>query len=106
MSPSLEGIKLFMKVVLDAEPWKSDPSLLPLPWQDKEDYFLQKDARHHLRVGVMWDDRVVKPVAPVTRALREVVEKLKGLEAFTVTEWHPFHHDQGMKILVRALKFS
>lgn len=100
MSSTLDGIKLFMKTVLGSEPWKRDLSLHPLPWRDAEPYFLQPDGRHHINVGVIWDDGVVKPVAPITRALREVVNKLKALDGFTVTEWHPYQHDRGMKILV------
>ena len=104
MSPWLDGINLFMKVVLDSEPWKSDASLYPLPWRDTSAYFIRSGGRPQLNIGVMWDDQIVKPVAPVNRALREVVDKLKTLDGFKVTEWSPYQHERGMKILVWSIK--
>ena len=100
MSPWLEGINLFMKVVLSAEPWKSEPNLHQIPWRYDEPYFIHS-GKPHLKIGVMWDDLVVRPAAPVKRALKELVEKLKTLEGFTVTEWRPYQHERGIKILVR-----
>lgn len=34
LSTSLEGIKIFMKTLIDQKPWLYEPSLIPLPWQD------------------------------------------------------------------------
>lgn len=62
--------------------------------------FTFRDGQRQLNVGVMWDDLVVKPVAPVARALEEVVDKLRSLEGFTVSQWIPYQHDRAMKILV------
>ena len=104
MSPTLEGLNLFMKVVLDSEPWKCDLSLHQLPWRDTEAYFVE-NGRRQLNVGILWDDKVVKPTPPVFRALKEVVERLKGLEGFAVTAWEPYQHERGTKILVRNLEF-
>ncbi|KAF2201094.1 amidase signature enzyme [Delitschia confertaspora ATCC 74209] len=56
LSTSLEGIKLFMKTLIDAKPWIREPSLLP----------------KKLKVAVMWDDGVVRPHPPVLRALEMV----------------------------------
>ena len=100
MSPTLEGLNLFMRVVLDSEPWKFDLSLHQLPWRDTETYFVQ-NGRRHLNVGVLWDDKVVKPTAPIVRAMKQVVEKLQTLEGFAITDWEPYQHERGMRILVR-----
>ena len=98
--PSFEGLNLFMKLILDTEPWKKDLSLYPLPWRDTKSYFLRENGQHQINIGVMWDDGVVKPSAPVTRALKELVNKLEALPGFKVTTWNPYHHERGMKILV------
>jgi amidase len=34
LSTSLEGIKIFMKTLIDQKPWLYEPSLVPMPWQD------------------------------------------------------------------------
>jgi amidase len=34
LSTSLEGIKIFMKTLIDQKPWLYEPSLVPVPWQD------------------------------------------------------------------------
>jgi amidase len=94
MTPSRNGIAIFMKSILDTRPWEKDPSLLPIPWRELE----YRSPR--LNIGVMWDDGVVKPSAAMTRALREVVEKLEGNPRFRVFRWEPFKHEEGMKILV------
>lgn len=93
MSPSRHGISAFMEAVLGTCPWQKDPTVLPIPWRSVE---LPKT----LNIGVMWDDGVVKPSQAMTRALHEVVAKLKENPRFTVTEWKPFKHDEAIKILV------
>lgn len=52
LSTSLEGVKLFMKTVLDGKPWLNEPSLVPIPWRDQESY-LSKVSGKKLKVGVM-----------------------------------------------------
>ena len=94
MSPSLEGIDLFMKVALDAKPWVNDPSLHQKPW------ITGQTPTDKLTIGVMWDDGVVKPSPPVTRALVEVVEKLKQVPGVKIVEWKPYNHGNAMDILV------
>ncbi|CAF1329058.1 unnamed protein product, partial [Rotaria sordida] len=66
-----EDINLFMKTVLDTEPWLRDPSLVPIPWRS-----ISLNSKN-LTIAVMWDDGVVHPHPPVIRALRETVEHLK-----------------------------
>lgn len=36
LSTSICGIKLFMKTVIDSEPWLIEPSLVPIPWQHRQ----------------------------------------------------------------------
>jgi amidase len=98
LSTSLEGIKLFIKTLVDAKPWYKEPSLLPFPWK-VEDAFQGKK----LKIAVLWDDGVVKPHPPVTRALKEVVEKLKLTGEVEVVDWKPYRHDIAWEIIVSSL---
>lgn len=34
LSTSLEGVKIFMRSLIDQKPWLYDPMLLPMPWRD------------------------------------------------------------------------
>ncbi|EFR01577.1 acetamidase [Nannizzia gypsea CBS 118893] len=98
LCPTFEGIDLMMKVILDAEPWRKDPSLHQVRWREQPQCITPKGEKK-FRVGVMWDDGIVKPLPPVTRALHEVVAKLKLVPGVEVVEWKPFHHDEAMEIL-------
>ena len=98
LSTSLEGVKLFMKTVIGGKPWLKEPSLVPIPWRDQESYF-GNPSKKKLRVGVMWDDGVVKPHPPVVRALQEVVDKLKDMQSVEIVEWKPYKHDEAWNII-------
>jgi len=94
LSTSLEGIKLFMKTVVDAKPWLVEPAIIPMAWN-----FQPISASQPLKIGVMWNDKVVTPHPPITRALHEVVEKLKTIPNIQVTEWKPYLHDEAWAII-------
>lgn len=98
LSTSLDGCKVFMKVLIDAKPWFKEPSLLPFPWRE-ENFFPSKK----IKVAILWDDGVVKPHPPVTRALKQVVDKLKTNENIEVVEWKPYKHDLAWEIIVRVM---
>jgi len=100
LSTSLEGCKLFIKTIIDANPWYKEPTLLPFPWKEEE-FFKGKK----LKVGVLWDDGVVKPHPPITRALKQVVDKLKGKPNIEIVEWKPYKHDLAWE-LIANLYFS
>ncbi|KAI9754384.1 MAG: hypothetical protein M4579_004722 [Chaenotheca gracillima] len=99
LSTSLAGIKLFMKVLLDAKPWVTEPSLVPLPWRDDVSHLRRGPEGVKLRVGVMWNDGVVKPHPPVIRALKEVAEKLRRVAGVEVVDWQPYKHDLAWEII-------
>ena len=105
LSTSLEGIKMFMKTVLTAQPWVSDPTLVPIPWRD-EQLFSKRDSRTALRIAVLWDDGVVKPHPPVTRALRQVVDGLNGTAGIQVVDWKPYKHDLAWELIVSFVASS
>ncbi|EHL00830.1 putative amidase [Glarea lozoyensis 74030] len=94
LSTSLEGLKIFTKTLIDAKPWLREPGLLPFPWKE-EDFFNGRK----IKVAVIWDDGVVKPQPPVTRALKEVVDKLASSDKFEVVDWKPYQHDRAWEII-------
>jgi Asp-tRNA(Asn)/Glu-tRNA(Gln) amidotransferase A subunit family amidase len=97
LSTSLEGCKLFIKTIIDAKPWYTEPAILPFPWKE-EDAFKGK----RLKIAVLWDDGVVKPHPPVTRALKQVVDKLKEKINVEVIEWKPYRHDLAWELIVHT----
>ena len=95
LSSSLAGIKLFMKTIIDAKPWLSEPALIPLPW----DSSIQISPHQPLKIGVLWDDNIVRPHPPITRALQSVVSKLKTIPNVSIVDWKPYLHDEAWAII-------
>lgn len=98
ISPTLGGVEIFMKTVIESKPWLTDSMMLPIPWRDQESH-IHRDGKK-LTVGVMWTDDVVTPAPAVTRALREVVERLKVVEGVEIIEWKAFQQKEALEILV------
>ncbi|KAK8081014.1 hypothetical protein PG997_008832 [Apiospora hydei] len=94
LSTSLEGIKLFMKTVIDGKPWLRSPDLVAMDWRDTAGMFGEK-----LKVGVIWDDGVVKPHPPINRALHKVIGKLQKSQKFEVVDWIPKDHGRAWSII-------
>lgn len=95
LSTSLEGCKIFIKAIIDAKPWYKEPTLLPFPWKEVDAFKGKK-----MKVAVLWDDGVVKPHPPVTRAMKQVVDKLKVKGNVEIVEWKPYKHDLAWDIIV------
>jgi Asp-tRNA(Asn)/Glu-tRNA(Gln) amidotransferase A subunit family amidase len=105
LSTSLEGVKIFTKTLIDAQPWLYQPALLPIPWRINQDWLPKsKDGTTKLKIAVLWDDGVVKPHPPVTRALTEMCEKLKSVPGVELIDWKPFKHDLAWEIIVSCLR--
>ena len=92
MARTLEDITLFSKSIVDSEPWKVDAKVLPIPWRPVE-------RKKKLKLAVLWNDGLVVPTPPVTRALRETVDKLKNA-GHEIIEWDPVLHPQLLQTLV------
>ena len=92
MAQDRDTLELFMKVVLEAEPWRLDPSLTVKPWTP---YHSTKP----LKVAVQWWDGVVMPHPPMIRALKEVSEACKAA-GMKVVEWDSemLNHRKGWDI--------
>ncbi|KAF4635511.1 hypothetical protein G7Y89_g2581 [Cudoniella acicularis] len=93
LSTSLEGIKLFIKTIIASKPWLEEPALAPLPW-NWPSYNTSK-----LKIAVMWHDKVVTPHPPVTRALQQVVSRLKTIPNIEIVDWKPYLHDEAWAII-------
>jgi len=103
-----------MRAILEREPWVQDPACVRMPWRSAEDVRRAMAAASSkqgrpIRIGVIEDDGVVRPVAPVRRALEEVKAKLKAADGETRFELKPV--DVGQRHaeawdLIRSLYFT
>ncbi|KAJ5400918.1 hypothetical protein N7465_011407 [Penicillium sp. CMV-2018d] len=99
ISPTFGGVELFMKTIIESKPWINDSMMLPIPWRDQDDHIHLDNKK--LTVGVMWTDDVVTPAPAVTRALKEVVERLKLVDTIEVIEWKAYQQKEALEILTR-----
>lgn len=95
LARTLEDIILEAKTVVDAQPWLHDSRMVPLPWRE-----VTLPAK--LKIAVLYDDGIVLPTPPVTRALKAVVEKLQAApEQYEIVQWDPKDQREGLKLLGR-----
>ncbi|KAF2719156.1 amidase [Polychaeton citri CBS 116435] len=103
ISTSLGGIKLFMKSLIDQQPWLHEAALLPFPWKETSSSgtLLRQgqDGRRKLRVGVLTDDGIVKPHPPVLRGLKTLVDKLKVHPDVELVDFPPLRHEHAWSII-------
>ncbi|KAF2715366.1 amidase [Pleomassaria siparia CBS 279.74] len=94
LSTSLSGLKIFMKTIINTQPWLNEPALIPIPWCDD----IQLPSDRPLRIGVIWHDGVVRPHPPITRAMKLVASRMKdsGIE---IIDFTPHLHDEAWAIL-------
>ncbi|MDI1486740.1 MAG: hypothetical protein OHK93_006001 [Ramalina farinacea] len=98
LSTSIEGVKIFMKTVIDSKPWIEDPTLVPLPWRTGE--FSQRvNGSRRLKIGVMESDGIVTPHPPIQRAMRAIVSQLKKIEDIEILDWKPYRHDLASELI-------
>ena len=95
MSTSLEGIKIFMQVVIDSQPWLLEPALIPIQWNSS----FQIRPDQPLKIGIMWHDNVVTPHPPITRAMKELVSHLHKVPNIEIVDWNPYLHDEAWAII-------
>jgi amidase len=80
MSHSPESLELFVRAVIDSQPWLYDPKCHPLPWREHEFQNVTSSSsdKKKLRIGVMSWDGCVLPQPPIRRATNEVAKKLEA----------------------------
>ncbi|EXJ93382.1 hypothetical protein A1O1_01774 [Capronia coronata CBS 617.96] len=91
LAQSRETINLFMKTILDNEPWRHDAGLTVKPWTPET-------ITAPLKVAIEWHDGVVKPHPPVIRALQMVADACKAA-GMDVVDWEPYKHDKAWDIV-------
>lgn len=85
MARCIEDLELFCSAALANQPWDYEPSLIEILWRTN----VQISPR--LRIGVVWNDGVVQPHPPITRALKDAVAALQA-QGHTVVEWNTGLH--------------
>ncbi|RAH71982.1 amidase [Aspergillus aculeatinus CBS 121060] len=90
-SQSVADLELFQQAVLDQQPWEIETSIPPVPWR-------RVQPTKDIAVGIMWDDGIVHPHPPVTRALRHAKSKLESA-GIKVVDWEPYKHGHGWDII-------
>ncbi|KAJ6009958.1 hypothetical protein N7522_004974 [Penicillium canescens] len=88
MATSLATTEYFMESLLKSDPWNVDPGAIPIPWRKE---LAAPPTNRKLRLGVVFDDGVVKPQPPVARAMRETVDALRAA-GHEVIEWDTTLH--------------
>lgn len=69
MARSTKSLQLFVKAVVDAQPWRFDPKCPPIPWREN----MAADVRSRpLRLAFLHYDNYVLPQPPIRRALRQL----------------------------------
>ena len=99
ISRSLEGVKMFMKTLLDQKPWMIEPSLIAIPWKTTSLLRTDSSGKRKLRIGVLSDDGIVKPHPPILRGINTLVEKLKGNPDIDIIEFPPYNHEEAWHII-------
>ncbi|KAL4889615.1 amidase signature domain-containing protein [Aspergillus ambiguus] len=93
MAPTLEEIVLWSKTVVGQKPWIRDPKCLPIAWRTVQ-------PKRTLKIAVLWNDGVVTPTPPVSRALKQTVQRLKEA-GHQIVDWAPTGHVELLATLGR-----
>lgn len=75
MALSLSTTEFFMEKLLASTPWDQDPSAIPIPWRTE---LARLPSGKKLKLGVVFDDGIVKPQPPVARAMRTTIDALRA----------------------------
>lgn len=94
MTKTLQDMVFYSKTIVDAQPWQVDPKCVPIPWRPVE-------PKQKLKIAVVWNDGIVVPTPPVSRALKETVERLRSA-GHELVDWNPALHGQALEFLVRT----
>lgn len=96
---SIADMRLFMKAVLEQEPWKYDSKVIPMPWRQQEhDRLMEKLGTRGLVFGFYDCDGVVLPHPPILRGVRTVVQLLRE-NGHDVVEWAPHQHAEMIELI-------
>ncbi|KAF8905934.1 general amidase [Gymnopilus junonius] len=91
ISDSLEGVKRFMKSVVNHNPWIMDPKVIKKPWNEDEYRLVGHGAGQRLCFAILWHDEIVLPHPPIMRALEHTKQALLAA-GHHVVDWKPLKH--------------
>ncbi|PSK37312.1 hypothetical protein B9Z65_2054 [Elsinoe australis] len=106
MSTSLDGLELGMRAVLSTSPWLRDPAVIPVEFRQQiyddissraESDGAAKASTKPLKLGVLWNDRIVEPHPPIKRGLQMVVDAVRSA-GHKVIDWDPPAHSEAARI--------
>ncbi|KAJ5463316.1 Amidasefungi [Penicillium sp. IBT 31633x] len=100
MATSMATTEYFMESLLASHPWNLDPYTVPIPWRKE---LAAPPANRKLRLGVVFDDGVVKPQPPVARAMRETVDALRAA-GHEVIEWDTSLHIAASNLWTKGIQ--
>ncbi|KAK5119961.1 hypothetical protein LTR85_007037 [Meristemomyces frigidus] len=93
MARSVADLRLWAENVANAGPWLKDPKCIELPWK-------QVELKSKPKIAVLWDNGMVTPTPPVSRALRNVVEVLKS-KGYEIVNWSAEGHKEASDLLAK-----
>ena len=76
MATSVEAVELFMKTIVQSQPWLQDPGCIPLPWNQANVDSIASNGK--LRIGVFDWDGVCFPQPPIRNAMKKAVVALEA----------------------------
>jgi amidase len=76
LSSSLNGLKIFMKAVLNSKPWLQDPYALRLPWNEDLYRLVEHGEGKKLCFGFVWDEGNYELSPPIKRGMKLAREAL------------------------------
>jgi amidase len=102
LATSARDLELFCRVMLDTKPWLDEASLLEMPW--KGAVASGHGLPEKLSIAILFDDGVVAPHPPITKALNRYKDALVRA-GHDVIEWKAMDHQNGWDLIVRCLHF-
>ncbi|KAJ5698603.1 hypothetical protein N7462_000608 [Penicillium macrosclerotiorum] len=99
MASSLATAEYFMKRLLASSPWNIDPAAIPIPWRKE---LATPPTDRKLRLGVVFDDGIVKPQPPVARVMQQTIKALRDA-GHEVIEWDTTLHGPATNLWTKAV---
>ncbi|KAI0730356.1 general amidase [Fomitopsis betulina] len=93
MAGTLSGLTTFTKAVLNTQPWRKDPSVFPMPWNDELYALKEHGGGKQLCFAIVWDDGMVKPHPPLLRALH-ITKNALIAAGHKMIDWQPLKHHE------------
>lgn len=89
---SARDFEYFQTVILNQEPWKVHPAMIPIKWR-------QQPTPDKLTIGVFADDGVCRPHPPVEAAIAHLSARLSKSADIKIVPWEPYKHDYGYDLI-------